>query len=168
MGAGVDCRQRACGILLGAGLDVPAVARGALFRRDVANRCAGVFFRAIFLLGATITALLSIDSEGVGRRGEDYALMLFSALGMDLMVSAADLVMLDLAMEMTTIPLYLLAGYLKRDSRSTEAGLKYFLFGATASAVMLYGFSLIYGLHRADGFARGGRLRSTAEQPRRR
>ena len=104
------------------------------------------FFRAIVLMGAAIAALMSIDSEGVGRRGEYYALMLFSALGMCLMVSASDLVMLALAIEMTTIPLYVLAGFLKRDSRSTEAGMKYFLFGATASAVMWYGFSLIYGL----------------------
>jgi NADH-quinone oxidoreductase subunit N len=104
-----------------------------------------LFFRALFLLGAMVAALLSIDSEGVGRRGEYYALMLFSTLGMCWMASASDLVMLALAIEMATIPLYILAGFLKRDSRSTEAGLKYFLFGATASAVMWYGFSLVYG-----------------------
>ena len=103
------------------------------------------FFRALILLGVMVTALISIDSEGVGRRGEYYALMLFSALGMCLMASASDLVMLALAVEMATVPLYILAGSLKRDSRSTEAGLKYFLFGATASAVMWYGFSLVYG-----------------------
>jgi NADH-quinone oxidoreductase subunit N len=72
-------------------------------------------------------------------------------------------VMLALSIEMTTIPLYVLAGFLKRDSRSTEAGLKYFLFGATASAVMWYGFSLVYGLTgqtdlraAAIALARGG------------
>src|SRR4030065_248267 len=66
-------------------------------------------------------------------------------LGMGPMAAAGDLVMLYLAIETTSIPLYLLAGYLKRDTRSTEAGLKYFLFGAAASTVMLYGFSLIFG-----------------------
>jgi NADH-quinone oxidoreductase subunit N len=103
------------------------------------------FFRALFLLGAMLSVLISINSEGVGRRGEYYALLIFSTIGLCLMAQAADLVMLALAIEMATIPLYILAGFLKRDSRSTEAGLKYFLFGATASAVMWYGFSLLYG-----------------------
>ncbi len=103
------------------------------------------FFRALFLLGAMLAVLISIDSVGVGRRGEYYALLIFSTIGLCLMAQAADLVMLALAIEMATIPLYILAGFLKRDSRSTEAGLKYFLFGATASAVMWYGFSLLYG-----------------------
>jgi NADH-quinone oxidoreductase subunit N len=103
------------------------------------------FFRALFLLGTMVTALISIESVGVGRRGEYYALLLFSTIGLCLMASASDLVMLALAIEMATLPLYILAGFLKRDSRSTEAGLKYFLFGATASAVMWYGFSLLYG-----------------------
>jgi NADH-quinone oxidoreductase subunit N len=92
-----------------------------------------------------LAVLISIDSVGVGRRGEYYALLIFSTIGLCLMAQAADLVMLALAIEMATIPLYILAGFLKRDSRSTEAGLKYFLFGATASAVMWYGFSLLYG-----------------------
>jgi NADH-quinone oxidoreductase subunit N len=103
------------------------------------------FFRALLLLGAMLAALLSVDSAGVGRRGEYYALMVFSTAGLCLMASASDLVMLALAVEMAALPAYLLAGFLKRDSRSTEAGLKYFLFGATASAVMWYGFSLVYG-----------------------
>jgi NADH-quinone oxidoreductase subunit N len=64
---------------------------------------------------------------------------------MNLMAGAADLIMLTLAIETTSVPLYVLAGFLKRDDRSTEAGLKYFLFGALTSAVMLYGFSLLYG-----------------------
>jgi len=103
------------------------------------------FFRALFLLGAAVAALMSIDGREVGRRGEYYALLLFSMLGLCLMASASDLVMMALAIEMATLPLYVLAGFLRGDSRSTEAGLKYFLFGATASAVMWYGFSLIYG-----------------------
>ena len=121
---------------------VKALAAAATLQADAL----AFFFRAIVLAGAAAAALMSVASEGVSHRGEYYALMLFSALGMCLMVSAADLVMLALAIEMTTVPLYVLAGFLKRDSRSTEAGLKYFLFGATASAVMWYGFTLVYGL----------------------
>ena len=71
--------------------------------------------------------------------------MLISTLGMSLMASSADLIMFYLAIETTSIPLYVLAGFLLRDKRSAEAGIKYLLFGAMASAVMLYGLSLLYG-----------------------
>jgi len=120
------------------------------------------FFQALFLLGAVITALISIDSEGIGRRGEYYALLLFSTIGLCLMATASDLIMLALAIEMATMPLYILAGFLKRDSRSTEAGLKYFLFGATASAVMWYGFSLLYGFTGQTGLSAAAAALSAA------
>ncbi len=102
-------------------------------------------FKVLFLFAAAMTALLSIDVEGVEDRGEYYALLVVATLGMSLMASSADLIMLFLAIEMTSIPLYILAGFMKGDDKSTEAGLKYFLFGALTSAVMLYGFSLLYG-----------------------
>ncbi len=102
-------------------------------------------FQLIFLFAAAIAALISIGVPGVGDRGEYYALMVVATLGMCLMASAADLIMLYLAIESTSIPLYVLAGFIKRDDKSTESGLKYFLFGALTSTVMLYGFSLLYG-----------------------
>jgi NADH-quinone oxidoreductase subunit N len=102
-------------------------------------------FKLLILFSAAITSLISIHVEGVGDRGEYYALMLVTTMGMTLMASAADLIMLYLAIETTSIPLYILAGFLKADDRSTESGLKYFLFGALTSTVMLYGFSLLYG-----------------------
>lgn len=102
-------------------------------------------FRLLFLFGAAITTLLAIDVKELGDKGEFYALMLVSVLGMNLMASAADIIMLYLAIETTSIPLYILAGFMTRDDKSTESGFKYLLFGATASAIMLYGFSLLYG-----------------------
>ena len=105
----------------------------------------GFGFTLLFIFGAAITALLAMDVEGLGDRGEFYTLMLVSTLGMSLMVSSADLIMLYLAIETTSIPMYILAGFFKRDDKSTEAGFKYMLFGAMASAVMLYGFSLLFG-----------------------
>jgi NADH-quinone oxidoreductase subunit N len=105
----------------------------------------GFFFKMLFLLGAAITALLLMDHEQVGRRGEAYLLMLASTIGMCLMASAGDLVMLYLAIESTSIPLYVLSGFMVNDDRSTEAGFKYLLYGATTSAIMLYGFSLLFG-----------------------
>jgi NADH-quinone oxidoreductase subunit N len=147
----------AADLLIGGGMTADAVT----LRLDAL----AFYFRALFLLGAVITALISIRSEGVGRRGEYYELMLFSTLGLCLMASASDLVMLALAIEMATLPLYLLAGILKRDSRSAEAGLKYFLFGATASAAMWYGFSLVYGFTGQTDLSAAAAALSTAELP---
>ena len=105
----------------------------------------GFFFKMLFMFAGAATALLLMDNEKVGYRGEAYLLLLASLLGMDLMASAADLVMLYLAIETTSIPLYILSGFMLADERSTEAGFKYLLFGAMASAIMLYGFSLLFG-----------------------
>jgi len=114
---------------------------GGMLRFDQA----GFVFRLIFLTGAALTALYTAVTDSVRLRGEFYALILVSTLGMSLMASAADLVMLFLAIETTSIPLYALAGFILRDQKSVEAGIKYLLFGAMASAILLYGFSLIYG-----------------------
>jgi NADH-quinone oxidoreductase subunit N len=86
-----------------------------------------------------------MDHEKAGQRGEAYLLLLASLLGMNLMAVSADLVMLYLSIETASIPLYILAGFLLADDRSTEAGFKYMLFGTVTSTVMLYGFSLIFG-----------------------
>ena len=103
------------------------------------------FFKMLFIFGAGITALFLMDHEKVGNRGESYILMLASTIGMCLMASAADLILLYLAIETTSIPLYVLSGFMLADDRSTEAGFKYLLYGAMTSAIMLYGFSLLYG-----------------------
>jgi len=102
-------------------------------------------FQMVFIVGAAATALFGMDVENLGERGEFYILLLASTLGMTLMAAAADLVMLYLAIETTSIPMYVLTGFLHADRKSNEAGFKYLLFGAMSSAVMLYGFSLLYG-----------------------
>ena len=100
----------------------------------------------LFIFGAGITALFAMDYKELGSRGEFYVLMIASTIGMGFMASSADLVMLYLAIETVSIPLYILAGFFVRDPKSTEAGFKYLLFGAMTSAVMLYGFTLLYGV----------------------
>ena len=105
----------------------------------------GFFFKILFIFAAAVTALLLMDHEKAGQRGEAYVMLLASLLGMNLMAVSADLIMLYLAIETASIPLYILAGFLLADDRSTEAGFKYLLFGTLASTVMLYGFSLIFG-----------------------
>jgi NADH-quinone oxidoreductase subunit N len=97
------------------------------------------------MFAGAATALLLMDNEKVGSRGESYLLLLASLLGMDLMAASADLVMLYLAIETTSIPLYVLSGFMLADEKSTEAGFKYLLFGALTSTIMLYGFSLLFG-----------------------
>lgn len=120
---------------------------GGMIRHD----WAGFIFKLLFIFGAAITALLAMDVEGLGNRGEFYVLLLVSTIGMNLMATSADLIMLYLAIETTSIPMYVLAGFFKRDDKSTEAGFKYLLFGAMASALMLYGFSLLFGFSGVTG-----------------
>ena len=105
----------------------------------------GFFFKILFMFAGAATALLLMDHEKAGHRGEAYVLLLASLLGMNLMAVSSDLVMLYLSIETASIPLYILAGFLLTDERSTEAGFKYLLFGTLASTIMLYGFSLIFG-----------------------
>jgi NADH-quinone oxidoreductase subunit N len=102
-------------------------------------------FAVLLLFAAAVTALFSLGESGVAKRGEYYALLATATMGLVMMSAAADLIMLFLAIETASISLYVLAGFLKEDDKSVESGMKYFLFGAIASAVMLYGFSLLYG-----------------------
>jgi NADH-quinone oxidoreductase subunit N len=111
----------------------------------------GFAFMLFFVFAAGITALFFMDTDHLNQRAEAYLLLVAATLGMCLMAASADLVMLYLAIETTSIPLYLLAGFLKDDDRSTEAGFKYLLFGALTSAVLLYGFSLVYGFTGKTG-----------------
>lgn len=114
---------------------------GGMLRFD----SAGFVFRMLFLAGGAITILFAMDQENLGRRGEFYLLLLVCILGMSLMASSADLIMLYLAIETTSIPLFVLAGFLVSEPKSVEAGIKYLLFGAMASAVMLFGFTWLFG-----------------------
>jgi NADH-quinone oxidoreductase subunit N len=107
----------------------------------------------MFIFGAAITALFMMDVEKVNKRAEAYLLLLAATIGMNLMASASDLVMLYLAIETTSIPMYVMAGFLLDDKKSTEAGFKYLLFGAMTSAIFLYGLSLVYGFSGTTQFA---------------
>jgi proton-translocating NADH-quinone oxidoreductase chain N len=114
-----------------------------------------VFFKALAIIGISIVILAAITYMQ-GRtpyRGEFYALLLITGVAICLAVSATNLIMLYLAMEFLSITSYVLAGFFREDRRSGEAALKYFLYGATASAVMLYGMSLLYGATGTTDFA---------------
>lgn len=110
-----------------------------------------LLFKETFIVAAILTVLISVDYKPLKSHGEYYGLIILATLGMSLMAAAADLIMLYVALELTSITLYILAGYLRDVPKSSEAGLKYFLFGAFSSALMLYGMSLIYGLTGQTG-----------------
>ncbi len=107
----------------------------------------GLIFKVLFLLAVAIVSLGSVDFAAQRFRhvGEYYALLFFSTLGMMLMASAGDLLTLYLGLELAALSLYVLCAFAKSSPRSAEAGLKYIILGATASAVYLYGVSLVYG-----------------------
>ncbi len=103
--------------------------------------------KALFLAAGYVVVLLSTNyvAEDDVHESEYYFLLLCSLLGMTVMASARDLVTIFVALELLSIPAYMLAAWRKRDLRSNEAGLKYYLMGVFASSVMLYGMSLVYG-----------------------
>ncbi|MDX2163282.1 MAG: NADH-quinone oxidoreductase subunit N [bacterium] len=114
---------------------------GGMVRHDML----ALIFKVMILFAGALTALMAVDSAGVGRKGEFYLIMIVSTLGACLISGAADLIMVFLALETTTIPLYVLAAFKRGDARSSESGMKYFLFGSFASAILLYGLSWLYG-----------------------
>jgi len=106
-----------------------------------------LLMKALFVLSGYVVVLLSTNyiAEGDYWENEYYGLLLSSVLGMVLMASARDLITIFVALELLSIPAYMLATWRKRDLKSNEAGLKYYLMGVFASAIMLYGMSLLYG-----------------------
>ncbi len=107
-----------------------------------------IFAKRLFLAATFIGLLagLSLPDRVFARRaGEYHLLILTSLLGMLVLVSARDLILLFLAFELLSIPLYVLAGFLKRRAEAVEASLKFFLVGSVSSAVMAYGLSFVYG-----------------------
>jgi len=118
----------------------------AAFNNMLAVDSFAIFFKLLFLGIAALVILASVDyvSKFARFQGEYYALVLLSALGMMLMAATAELISIYIALELTSISLYILVGFLK-DKKSTEASLKYLLLGAVASAVLLFGMALIFG-----------------------
>jgi len=121
-------------------------ARLMFFDRYVVDDYA-LILKALFLLIGYIVVLMSQTEleEGGYYVGEFYVLMLVSVLGMVAMTSSRDLVSIFVALELLSIPAYMMAAWRKRDPKSNEAGVKYYLLGVFASGVLLYGMSYLYG-----------------------
>ncbi|MEE8413335.1 MAG: NADH-quinone oxidoreductase subunit N [Dehalococcoidales bacterium] len=127
-------------------LFIPVNPPQAIFNGMLAVDGFAVFFKLLFLGIAGLIILSSQDyvSKFSNFRGEYYALILLSTLGMILMAATRELISIYIALELTSISLYVLAGFLK-DKKSTEASLKYLLLGAISSAILLYGMALVFG-----------------------
>lgn len=108
------------------------------------------YFKLLILFGSAFIVVFSMYSDEIQafseRHGEYYSLLLAALFGMLLMVSANDFIVLYISIELVSLTSYVLAGSMKTDAKSSEASLKYLLYGAAASGVMLFGISILYGL----------------------
>jgi NADH-quinone oxidoreductase subunit N len=122
-------------------------ANASAFNQMIVADSFGLFLTFVILLGALLSILLALDFVRAHHleQGEFYALLLASVVGMILMATATDLIVIFLALEVLSLPLYILAAFKRADARSLEAGLKYFLLGAFSSAFFLYGIAFIFG-----------------------
>jgi NADH-quinone oxidoreductase subunit N len=127
-----------------------------------------LLFKFLFVAVGAVLVLMSVTylNEVVRRtQGEFYFLLLTSILGMLVMPSARDLLVLFLALETVSVPGFIIAGFKKQDERSNEAAVKFFLFGVLSSAVMLFGMALIYGVTRSTNLYEIARVLSTKQFP---
>ncbi len=114
---------------------------GGMIRHDLVT----LVFRVIFLIALILTSLVSMDTERL-QRSEFYGLLIAATIGFSLMAAGSDLIMIYIALETASISSYVLAGFVTGSKRSSEAGMKYFVYGAFATGLMLYGMSFLYGL----------------------
>ena len=122
--------------------------KGELFGGMFLADSFSAFFNLIFLLTGFLTIASSVEftKRLPSNKGEYFGLILLSMVGMMFLASAGDLLTLYVSLELTTIPLFVLASYRKDEPTSSEAGLKYLILGGVSSALLLFGISLIYGL----------------------
>ena len=120
----------------------------SLFTDSVAKDPYSQFFKILIILTTVLVSIVSLKNKELElyRKGEYFALLGIITFGLFLMVSAIDLIMLYLSIEIVSIISFVLAGYLKQSSRSNEAALKYVVYGGFSSGVMLFGLSYIFGL----------------------
>ena len=153
-------------VFLIAGVLVNSGAHGTAFDGLIIDDAFGAFMKTLVLIGGGLTLLMSlgyIRREGM-ERFEYPVLILFATLGMFVMVSANDLMSLYIGLEMQSLALYVCAAFQRDSLRSTEAGLKYFVLGAVASGMLLYGASMVYGFTGTTSFtALAGELRSGSD-----
>jgi len=143
-------------LLAAAALFLPGIsnAGGTAFYGQFAADPFAAFAKIVIYASAAVSMVAAMGWFGRDRdyRAEYPVLILFAAVGMSIMVSAGDLLSLYVGLELQSLAAYVLATFQRDDSRSAEAGLKYFVLGALASGILLYGISLLYGFTGTTGF----------------
>ncbi len=138
---------------------------GTAFFNTVETSPFTVFFHVLICGIVLVALLLSMDSlpEDNHHQGEYYALMVFGAVGMCLLTSAVELLVVFIALEISSISTYVLAGYRKQSGQGPEAAIKYFLLGSFATAFLLYGIAMVFGATGTTQIYEIARLAPTAE-----
>jgi len=146
-------------VLVGAGIALAGPASGGadafdgLYHADAFAAYAKVLIYIATAVSIIIAPRFFAATSGDDLRPEYPVLMLLAAVGMGMMVSAGDMLVLYVGLELQSLAAYVLASFMRRDTRSAEAGLKYFVLGALASGILLYGISLVYGFSGTTDFA---------------
>ena len=150
------CSMLTVGALLLAGVLVIAAPVGAGFNGLFTNDAFSLFTKLLVLTAAALGVVVSLDyNEHANlRRFEFPVLMLYASVGMMLMVSATNLMTMYVGIELMSLSIYVLAAFARDELRSSEAGLKYFVLGALASGLLLYGVSLVYGFSGSMDFVK--------------
>lgn len=147
--SGTAVGYMAMGALVLTGVVLAYTGYGNGFGNMFVNNSLALFFKVIFIAAAFMTIGSSFGitkSKILNHRGEFFGLILFSTVGMMFLASSRELLSLYIGLELTTIPLFVLAAFFKEDKKSVEAGIKYLIVGAFSSALLLYGISFLYGL----------------------
>jgi NADH-quinone oxidoreductase subunit N len=152
-GAGICSAVAAAGLLFAAATVLMLPPQATLFGGMLVISPLTSLFKIISLALAFFTVILARGAATPHHRGEYLALVLLATIGLMLLVGSEELLMIFIGLELTGLSLYVLAGFNKNDPRSAEAGLKYFLFGSTASAFTLFGLSFVYGMCGTTGLA---------------
>lgn len=140
--------------LLAAGLWMIRAPQGVAFDGLYSADAFSAFAKVLIYLSAAVSIIIAprFFLQGGALRAEYPILIVLSSIGMGMMVSAADLLTLYVGLELTSLSSYVLASFMRKDERSAEAGLKYFVLGALASGILLYGISLLYGFTGTTAF----------------
>ncbi len=145
-----------CGLSLVATWQLYGTQEGWLFHRMIVLDNFSLFFKVVSLLAVAVVIWMSLESREIRQvfQGEYYAILLTSALGMFFMASSSNLLMAYLSLELVSLTSYILTGFLPHNRRSSEAALKYLIYGGVASGTMIYGMSWVFGMTGSLDYAR--------------
>src|SRR6266581_220343 len=164
--SGICSFVAALGLALAIGAVLMLPRNATLFHGMLVISPLNLLFKIICIALAFFTLLLASGNDSLRNHGEYLAIILLATIGLMLLVGSEELLIIFIGLELTGLSLYVMTAFDKTDVRSAEAGLKYFLFGSTASAFTLFGISFIYGMSGTTALAAvGQKLATQSIQP---